>query len=123
MRTILLALAPRFAQAIYDGAKGFEFRRVAMQVEPGDLVVIYESAPVSQVTGHFTIGAMRVGSPAEMLEWAGTAAGAGAAEYLEGARVSTALQVTRVYAFARGHGLEEMRLGPPPMSYRFMSRT
>lgn len=122
MSTILIAFAPRFARAVYDGSKDFEFRHVAMRVGTGDLVIIYESAPVSQVTGHFTIGRIRTRSPAELLEWAGPDADDGAPAYLEEAGVATALRVTHVYAFARGHRLDEMDLGAAPMSYRFIAR-
>lgn len=56
-RIILLAIKPRFAKAIYRGEKKIEFRKkipTAMLPKNGNNLVgalLYESAPVSAVTG------------------------------------------------------------------------
>jgi predicted transcriptional regulator len=55
---IVLALHPRYAQLIYDGKKRAELRRSFGG--PGTRVVfIYETAPVSAVTGFFLVKGFR----------------------------------------------------------------
>lgn len=57
MKTIFLAIKPRHASNIYDLIKTIEFRKVipkCMHPENGGevvLAILYESAPVSKVTG------------------------------------------------------------------------
>ena len=53
---ILLALRPRFAEAIYSGDKSVELRRVKpKRIRPGTLVAIYETSPVRSITGYFVV--------------------------------------------------------------------
>ena len=56
MKTILLAIKPKWAEKIYSGEKTIEFRRVIPKcIEPGNgfyvQVNLYESAPKSMITG------------------------------------------------------------------------
>lgn len=46
---VVMAIKPKYAEAIYAGKKFFEFRKAPPPV-PG-WVLIYESAPVSAITG------------------------------------------------------------------------
>lgn len=45
----VISLKPEFAQAIYEGKKNWEFRLKAPPI--GKWILIYESAPVSAITG------------------------------------------------------------------------
>lgn len=45
----VMSLKPEFAQAIYEGKKNWEFRLKAPPI--GKWIFIYESAPVSAITG------------------------------------------------------------------------
>lgn len=59
---VVLALRPRFAQLIYEGKKRVELRRTF--ATPGTRVAfIYETAPVSAVTGFFLLKGFRTMSP------------------------------------------------------------
>ncbi|MEW6776169.1 MAG: hypothetical protein AB1405_07740 [Bdellovibrionota bacterium] len=53
---IVMSIKPVYANAIYSRLKKYEFRRVRMNAKSGDLVLIYETAPVSMLTGGFVIG-------------------------------------------------------------------
>jgi predicted transcriptional regulator len=60
-RSILLAVKPRFADAIYARAKLYEYRRVRAKFRPGDYVFVYESHPKKCVSGQFEIGEVSIG--------------------------------------------------------------
>lgn len=48
-KVIVMALKPKYAKAIYEGRKNWEFRKAPPPLY--QMVYIYESAPVSAVTG------------------------------------------------------------------------
>lgn len=48
-KVIVLSIKPKYAKMIYEGKKHWEFRKKAPPV--GEPMLIYESAPVSKVTG------------------------------------------------------------------------
>lgn len=54
-RIIIMAIKPKYAEAIYSGKKRWEFRKAPPPV-PG-YVWLYESAPVSAITGRVFLGA------------------------------------------------------------------
>lgn len=58
---VILAIHPRHAAAIYAGTKRWEFRKVPPPV-PG-WVLLYETAPVSAVTGKVFLAAKIQGEP------------------------------------------------------------
>lgn len=49
MKVIVMAIKPKYATAIYEGKKEWEFRTVPPPI--GKEVYLYESAPVSAITG------------------------------------------------------------------------
>lgn len=60
-KIIILAIKPKYAEAIYAGTKRWEFRKVPPPV-PG-WVYLYESAPVSALTGQVYLAAKIQGEP------------------------------------------------------------
>lgn len=54
-KVVILSIKPKYARMIYDGIKRWEFRKAPPPV-PG-WVLLYESAPVSAVTGTVYLGA------------------------------------------------------------------
>ena len=58
---VVMAIKPKYAAAIYAGTKRWEFRKAPPPV-PG-WVLIYESAPVSAVTGKVYLAAKIQGEP------------------------------------------------------------
>jgi len=61
----LLPIKPKFANAIMDGSKRVEFRKVKFQRNVRH-VVVYASSPISMVIGYFTVAGIDEGSPAEL---------------------------------------------------------
>lgn len=60
-RIVILAIKPKYAKMIYAGTKRWEFRKVPPPV-PG-WVFLYESAPVSAITGKVYLAAKIQGEP------------------------------------------------------------
>ena len=67
---VLLAIKPKYAEAIYAGKKRWEFRKAPPPV-PG-WVFLYESAPVSAITGKVFLGAKIQGNPGAVWGFART---------------------------------------------------
>lgn len=49
-KCVLMAIKPRFAQAIINGNKIIELRKQAPKIVANDLILFYETAPVSAVS-------------------------------------------------------------------------
>lgn len=63
MTVWIFPIKPLFAAQIYSGLKKYELRR-RVRVSRGDLIVLYETAPVKALTGEFTAGEVAL-RPAE----------------------------------------------------------
>ena len=60
-RIVIMAIKPKYAEAIYSGGKRWEFRKAPPPVP--DWVWLYESAPVSAITGRVFLAAKIQGHP------------------------------------------------------------
>src|SRR5262245_39004709 len=73
--TVLLSVKPRFAEAILDGEKKFEFRRAVFR-DPGvERVVLYASSPVQRVIGEFEVESIVAMDPESLWQHTETHAG------------------------------------------------
>jgi predicted transcriptional regulator len=64
-RVALMAIHPRYADAILDGRKQVEFRKRPLAADVR-IVVIYATAPVSKIVGEFTVGETLFASPRKL---------------------------------------------------------
>lgn len=55
MKTVIMSIKPTYARRIFEGTKRFELRRSAIKLDPGDRVIVYESAPTKAVVGSFLV--------------------------------------------------------------------
>ena len=69
-----MSIHPEFAEAIFDGHKHYEFRRVLFK-EDVDEVVVYATMPVARVIGTFKIADIYEGAPKAL--WSKTKAVSG----------------------------------------------
>ena len=60
-KVIVMALKPKYAKAIYEGRKNWEFRKAPPPLF--HTIYIYESAPVSAITGYVTFSESITGVP------------------------------------------------------------
>jgi predicted transcriptional regulator len=55
LTSVILSIKPRFARAIMDGSKRYEFRRRIFKNENVDTAYIYATAPVKKIIGRIEI--------------------------------------------------------------------
>jgi predicted transcriptional regulator len=65
-QAIMLALHPKWAEAILSGTKSVEVRRQTMHLDSGTSIVLYATTPISRVLGLCRLDAVHRG-PAEGL--------------------------------------------------------
>lgn len=65
-RCLVLSVRPHFAEAIADGTKTIDVRRIRPNVQPGTLGLIYSSSPAQAVVGSFRIDEVLSGTPDEI---------------------------------------------------------
>ena len=116
-----MSIRPHYAEAIYGGSKGYEFRRVRSRIRTGDRVLVYECTPISRVTGEFRVGDVVTGTPAELSALEHSASGHAEIErYLSGARVATAIEIVEAMRWKKAREWQEFLGGrKPPQSYAF----
>jgi predicted transcriptional regulator len=121
-RVALLSFTPFFARALLAGRKRQEFRRGPVLIGAGDLLVVYETAPVGLITGVALVGATRTGTGAELAELESSAELAGpTADYLAGAPRVVALGIAGYERLDPPLSLAELGLDRPPRSYRWLA--
>jgi predicted transcriptional regulator len=127
-RALLVSLRPRFATLLLSGEKTVELRRVPPDVQPGSLVLMYESSPSRRLVGRGRVRAIDIAEPAEIWRRHGASTGVTHQEfdaYFEGAARAVAITITDARALARPASLDELRRRwadfRPPQSFRYLS--
>ena len=122
-RRVLISVRPNFASALFAGRKRFEFRRVRSSVRPGDLALVYETAPTSKVVGEFSVGRVISGTLAEIAAYAEEDMLEQVQAYLFGTKTSTAIEALNPSRFASAISLSTLLPGlKAPQSYMFLPR-
>ena len=80
--TALLSIKPEFAEAIFDGTKKFEFRKVKFRKNV-DKVKVYATKPVGKIIGEFMIDDILEASPEELWDKTSMDAGIDKERYLK----------------------------------------
>jgi predicted transcriptional regulator len=117
----IMSIRPCFARSIYAGDKHYEFRRARVRLRSGDMVVLYETAPIGRLTGRFTVGVVVVDAPTSLPGLESDAEQqTAAALYLAGARIGTAIEIIDPKQWATSCYLSDFGLTHAPRSYRFL---
>lgn len=120
-RAALFSIRSRHAQRIYSGSKLYEYRRCHIQLDVGCVCYVYETAPISAVTGEFVVTSVVCASPAELVELeSDPIERAALARYLDGARRASAIQIGTAARWCRGRALAEFGVSRPPQSYCYL---
>lgn len=67
-KVIVMAIKPTYAKAIYEGRKNWEFRKAPPPLFK--CIMVYESAPVSRITGVVMFDTAVTGCPADVFDLA-----------------------------------------------------
>jgi predicted transcriptional regulator len=122
-KRVLLSIHPKYANAIFDGHKGYEFRRVLFKRNVNE-VVVYATSPVSQVVGRFSIADIYVDSPGHI--WTKTKALAGVTRdmfdtYFQDCTQAFAIKVSNPIRFAQPQPLSRyLASNTPPQSFCYI---
>ena len=121
-RVLLLAIRPRFAEAILEGRKTYEFRK-RLPREDVDTVLLYASSPVKAVIGHAHIDDTLT-LPLSQL-WERTKRGAGIDnayfhEYFGWMGEGSALALSSPVRLSRPVPLEELGVRRAPQSFMYV---
>jgi predicted transcriptional regulator len=121
---ILLSIRPGFANAILEGTKTFELRRVLFRNNQVRKIVIYASSPVCSVIGEFAIGGIIALEPKKL--WVITSKGACIDrkyfdEYFSGCEMGYAIKVYHPKRYAKPLLLKDhFGLSRPPQSFCYL---
>jgi predicted transcriptional regulator len=119
-----LSIKPEFADAIFSGTKDFEFRRTIFRSDSVDRVVVYASAPVSQVVGVFAIEDLLCLSVHALWNETKHAAGIDRRRFLQyfaGRRVGHALRIGRRLRFQQPLDLAHFAVRRAPQSFVYLA--
>lgn len=118
-----MSIHPRHAARIYGGVKVFEFRRRVVRCVPGDKILIYETSPVSKVTGEVFVEKVVISDAATLCALEGDKSErAAVTNYLHGGDNCTAIGLRSARMFPTPVLLAELGIARPPQSYLFMER-
>ncbi len=125
---LLVSVRPRFCRLLIDGSKSVELRRVRpTAIEPGDLLLLYESSPTKALVATSRVITIAQGSLDEIWETYGSATGISRLEYDEyfaGTERAVAIKLEAVTPLLRRRPLAELRQSVnglrPPQSFRYL---
>lgn len=126
---LLLSIRPRFVEAIFDGTKTVELRRVKPRLQAGDLVVIYASGTTKGIVGAFEVAGVTAATPKNI--WRKHNGGSGLAKtefdrYFAGVSTGYAIRIGKLWKHPVPvllGALRELRAGfRPPQSYHYWKR-
>ncbi|HPA20711.1 MAG TPA: hypothetical protein PLU30_23385 [Verrucomicrobiae bacterium] len=123
---LLLSIKPRFADAIFGGAKKFELRRIRPRVSGGDLVLVYVTSPRGVLEGAFVVEEVLAKPPDRL--WARVKEHCGLdrsefTEYFATARRGYAIRIGKTWRLRSSVDLSRLRRKriEPPQGYRYLN--
>lgn len=121
---ILMSIKPQYAELIKSGQKTVELRRIAPKVKPGDVLVIYESTPVRQITSFCEIEEMIIAEPNKLWERVCNAAGLSYdsfVKYFEGKSQAVGIKLRNVHLLDEPKALSVISMDlRAPQSFRYL---
>ena len=122
-KRVLLSIHPEYANAILDGHKRFEFRRVIFK-RPVSEIVVYATQPIGRVLGSFTIEDVFMDAPKEL--WKRTAKLGGVSKekfdgYFENRERAFAIKISNPTRFLTTQPLSRyIASNVPPQSFCYV---
>ncbi len=126
-KSLLISLHPRFANAIFNGTKQAELRKVRPRVEPGDQVVIYSTKPTAAILGVVTVESVIAEPPSKLWPKMSRTSAVSRAEfvrYFHHRRIAYAIVITSPRLLKTPITLTDIRAEcphfTPPQSYWYL---
>jgi len=124
---LLLSLRPRYADAVFEGAKGVELRRTRPRVTNGSRVLVYASGPISSLVGVFVVENVIKGTPRTLWPQVKDSCGISRSEYLKyfsGAESAFGIVIKETHPLEKQVPLRTLNAGRcqfrPPQCYHYI---
>lgn len=119
---VLLSIKPEFAIPIFNGAKGFEYRRAIFR-RPVTHIVVYVSTPIQKVVGEFEIEELLFDEIDKL--WRQTKHHSGISKeifysYFSNKAEGYAIKVGKIRRYRRPKHLYEVYDSRPPQSFAYL---
>lgn len=123
---LLVSIKPPYADAIFNGTKTIELRRVRPRVGNGDLVMVYVSSPRCTLEGAFEVEEVIEASPATLWRKFSCETGISRAEfdaYYVGRDIGYGIRIKKAWKLAP-ISLALLRASKlrPPQSYQYVRK-
>ena len=118
----LMSIRPRFAQAILEGVKLVELRRVPLK-RPITHVVIYETAPTAAIVGVFGVGNVVERTPRAVWDKYNGTSGLTKREfdaYFTGKHLAIVIEVGEATRLSEAVRLSDLSIRRPPQSFMYL---
>ena len=121
--TIVLAIRPSYVQAIFEGKKRFEFRRVMPSNPEIHRVLIYESAPVSMVVGEFLVSGIGRCGVDSMWHFCAPFGGISRKdfyEYFSGLQIAQCYMIYTYHKYEKPFPITQLGFNRPPQNFYYI---
>ena len=120
---VLLSIKPEFAFKIFNGSKGYEYRRAIFKNQEVSKVIVYASNPIKQIIGEFEIEDILHEEPQSL--WVKTKHHAGISEkrffdYFTNKSKGYAIKVKAARVYNDPLPLSSFMISSPPQSYMYL---
>lgn len=120
---VLLSIKPKYAEAIFNGSKKFEYRRIIFKNENIKTVVVYASSPISKVIGEFEIERILTDKPRCL--WENTKEYSGVTQeffddYFADKDLGYAIKIKKAVRYANERCLVKEYNLKPPQSFLYL---
>ena len=124
MCKMLLSINPEHVENIISGKKKYEYRRIRCK-EAVDKIIIYATAPISQVVGEVEVLDIIEDSP--MIVWDETKGYSGISksfflEYFSGKSRAVAYHLGEIQQYSRPKALSEFGVRSAPQSFVYITK-
>lgn len=123
---IFLSIKPKWARLIYEGKKTIEWRKSFPKAPKIDKVFLYETAPVKQITGFFTLvenGCLLVqcvcAQPWDIIE-RGCVPMTDLIKYRKNVDYIFGWMIDKAEKFTKHQNIDDFGLKRPPQSWRYV---
>lgn len=119
---ILLSVKPEYIYRIFDGSKGFEYRRKLAKMKV-DTIVLYATSPVKKVLGEVQVIGTKTASPSAL--WEETKHRSGISrkkyrKYFHGQKKANAYILGKACEYPEEKKLEDYGVKHAPQSYVYL---
>jgi predicted transcriptional regulator len=128
-RALLISIKPRYSKRIFEGKKTIELRRTRPRINPGEIILIYESAPTMAIIGAAFTDKVIVDSPNSLWELAKKEGGISHTDYrsyFDGSTKAVGIVFKKPRRFAKPLPLNTLKLlwdnFHPPQTFRYLNK-